>query len=72
MAIITYVTRCPCCGLDVEAEISVQPEQQGGPETEYLPEHWELADTVAYSCVCVWTVPEAQAVVDDARREHGR
>lgn len=70
MAIITYATRCPSCGSEVEAELSVSPEQQGGPETEYLPEHWEL-DELYCGCVCVWTAFEAQSVVDDARRYYG-
>ena len=71
MATGTYFTTCPACGSEVEAELSVSPEQQGGQETEYLPEHWELADIVAYSCVCVWTASEAQSVLEAARRHYG-
>lgn len=68
---ITYATRCPSCGSDVEAEIGVDPEQQGGPETEYLPEHWELDTYLHCGCGYEFEPDEAQAVVDDARRYYG-
>lgn len=72
MAIITYLTRCPSCGFEVEAEISVEPEQQGGLVLPYLPEHWEIA-TMILGCDCGYEFEpnEAQAVVDDARRYYG-
>ena len=66
---ITYATRCPFCGSDVEAEISVEPEQQGGPETEYLPEHWELVELSA--CCGYEFVANAQVILDDASRYYG-
>jgi hypothetical protein len=72
MATFNYFTRCPSCNYDVEAEISVQPEQQGGPETEYLPEHWELANALECGCGFEFNRAEEWAVVDAARRELGR
>jgi hypothetical protein len=56
----------------VTAELSVQPEQQGGPETEYLPENWDVDDILECGCGYLFTGAEEQAVVDDARRELGR
>jgi hypothetical protein len=53
----------------VTAELSVQPEQQGGPETEYLPEHWELDGHLVCSCGFEFNRAEEWAVVDAARRE---
>jgi hypothetical protein len=72
MATFSYFIRCPSCNYGVEAEISVQPEQQGGPETEYLPEHWELDGHLVCSCGYQFTRAEEQVMVDAARRELGR
>ena len=71
MARGTYFTTCPSCGAEVEAELSVSPEQQGGPETEYLPEHWEL-DALFCDCGYEFKLTEARALLDAARRELGR
>jgi hypothetical protein len=54
------------------AELSVQPEQHGGPETEYLPELWDVDDILECGCGYVFMGAEEQAVVDAARRELGR
>jgi hypothetical protein len=72
MATVSYETSCPNCGEMVTAEMSVSPEQQGGPETEYLPEHWDVDDILECGCGHVFTGAEEQAVVDAARRELGR
>lgn len=73
MATGTYYTTCPACAEWIAAEISVQPEQPGGPETEYLPEHWELVTYVQCGwCDYEFAAQEAQAVLEAARREHGR
>ena len=69
MATVSYETACPACGEMVTAELSVQPEQQGGPETEYLPEHWELDGHLVCSCGFEFNRAEEWAVVDAARRE---
>lgn len=70
MATGTYFTTCPACGSEVEAEMSVSPEQQGGPETEYLPEHWELDDLYC-GCGYEFDLAEAKAVLSAARRYYG-
>ncbi len=67
---ITYLTRCPSCGSEVEAELSVSPEQQGGPETEYLPEHWEL-DELYCGCGYEFDPAEGLAVLRAAIRYYG-
>ena len=72
MARAIYFTTCPSCKAEVEAELSVSPEQHGGPETEYLPEHWELDGHLVCSCYYQFTRAEEQAVVAAARRELGR
>jgi hypothetical protein len=72
MATVSYETACPNCGEMVTAELSVQPEQHGGPETEYLPELWDVDDILNCFCGYVFTGAEEQAVVDAARRELGR
>jgi len=72
MATVSYETWCPACGEMVTAEMSVSPEQQGGPETEYLPELWDVDDILECVCGYVFTGAEEQAVVDAARRELGR
>jgi hypothetical protein len=56
----------------VTAEMSVEPEQQGGPETEYLPEHWELANALECGCGHQFTRAEERAVVNAAQRELGQ
>ena len=71
MASATYLTTCPSCKAEVEAKLSVSPEQQGGPETEYLPEHWEL-DALFCDCGYEFELAEARALLDAARRELGR
>ena len=72
MATISYETACPACGEMLTAEISVQPEQHGGPETEYLPELWELDDHFECGCGFEFNRAEKWAVVDAARRELSR
>jgi hypothetical protein len=70
--IIEYTTTCPVCGEDVTAWISVSPEQAGGPETEPLPEHWELDSDLSCGCSYEFERAEEQAVVDAARKELAR
>jgi hypothetical protein len=72
MATVSYETSCLNCGETLTAEISVQPEQHGGPETEDLPEHWELDDHLVCGCGFEFNRAEQWAVVDAARRELGR
>jgi hypothetical protein len=72
MARAIYFTTCPSCRAEVEAELSVSPEQHGGPETEYLPELWDVDDILECGCGYLFTGAEEQAVVDAARRELGR
>jgi len=72
MVTVSYETARPACGEMATAEISVEPEQQGGLETPYLPEHWELANAIECGCGFEFNRAEEWAVVDAARRELGR
>jgi hypothetical protein len=73
MATVSYETACPSCGEMVTAEISVQPEQQGGPETEYLAEYWGLsADLECIDCDYEFNADEVKAVLLAACNHFGR
>ena len=45
-----YETTCANCGFEITLDILVEPEQAGGPETEYLPQRFEIENTQVCAC----------------------
>ena len=43
-------TTCGSCYKQFEALMNYHAEQKGGPDTEYIPEHWELDSRFCPHC----------------------
>lgn len=47
---VELTTTCGSCHKDFEVLMNFHPEQKGGLETEYIPEHWELDSKFCPHC----------------------
>lgn len=58
---------CRKCKEDFPVEVFHQPEQNGGPETEYIQEYWEVETDECPACGTLLNETDERRITDALR-----